>query len=136
MVAGADGSFHEASPLLAAADGVLVVQLGRRAPHIIFPVEQINKKGRRKAGERGKSESASEVIEGGGEKARSGDGDGDGDSGGEGGAGGLPRYYCQCTGYYYCSACPISCYNTKNVLTNNQTLAWRSTLLLLLLLLL
>lgn len=38
-------------------------------------------------GERGKSESVSEVIEGGGEKARSGDGDGDGDSGGEGGAG-------------------------------------------------
>lgn len=30
----------------------------------------------------------SEVIEGGGEKARSGDGDGDGDSGGEGGGGG------------------------------------------------
>lgn len=43
-------------------------------------------------GERGKSESVSEVIEGGGEKARNGDGDGD--SGGEGGAGGLPRYYC------------------------------------------
>lgn len=51
MVAGADGSFYEASPLLAAADGVLVVQLGRRAPHVIFPVEQEARKEEGKWGE-------------------------------------------------------------------------------------
>lgn len=34
MVPGEDGFFHETTPFFAAANGVLVVELGRRAAHV------------------------------------------------------------------------------------------------------